>query len=76
MTNITKLRKIIQVFHLYGINIFGKRKFDNLYKDLNMDQVFVLALIFELELATHSLINDEDAYSMEAPVQMIAKLVA
>lgn len=76
MKNFNTLRKIAHVFHLYGIDLSGKRKFDNLYKDLNMDQIFVLGLIFELELVTKKQMNDKDAYEIQAPAQIIQKLTA
>lgn len=75
MKNITVFRKIIQVFRLYGINLFGKRKFDHFYHDLKMDQVFVNGLVFELELATQKQLRDEDVYSLQVPAQVIQKLV-
>jgi len=76
MNNFNQLRKMAHVFHLYGINLTGRRKFDNLYKDLKMDQIFVLGLIFELELVTKKQINDKDAYEIQAPAQIIQKLMA
>ncbi|WP_236613207.1 MULTISPECIES: acyl carrier protein [Rhodonellum] len=75
MNNYTQLRKIIQVFHQYGIHLFGKRKFDNLYHDLKMEPIFVMGLIFELELASTMQLNDEDAYSAQVPAQIIQKLI-
>lgn len=75
MTNYNKLKKITQVFHQYGINLTGKGKFANLYEDYKMDQVFVLGLIFELELVTKSQVNDEDAYQIKAPAQIIELLI-
>lgn len=75
MNHYSKLRKITKIFHLYGISLVGKRKFDNLYKDLNMDQVFVLGLIFELELALQTQLDDETAYGVQVPALLIQKLV-
>ncbi len=75
MKNYAKFRKIIAVFRLYGISLLGKRKFDNLYKDHKMDQVFVLGLIFELELALHREMDDEEAYAVQVPVSIIEKLL-
>ncbi|MCC5928888.1 MAG: acyl carrier protein [Cyclobacteriaceae bacterium] len=75
MNNFNKLKKIVKVFHLYGIRLTGKRKFDSLYKVYKMDQVFVLGLIFELELITKNQIKDEDAYSIQSPAQIIQKLI-
>jgi hypothetical protein len=75
MTQVTTYRKIIEVFRLYGINLAGKRKFDHFYHDLKMDQVFVNGLLFDLELATQRQLNDEEVIRLEAPAQMIRKLV-
>ncbi|HSI76850.1 MAG TPA: hypothetical protein VK957_13190 [Lunatimonas sp.] len=75
MKNYANFRKIIAVFHLYGISLMGKRKFDNLYKDHKMDQVFVLGLIFELELVLHREMEDEEAYAAQVPVNIIEKLL-
>jgi hypothetical protein len=75
MGSYSKLRKIIHVFHLYGINLLGKRKYDNFYQDLKMDKVFVLGLIFEKELVTKNQLNDEDAYSAQVPAYIIEKLI-
>lgn len=64
-----------QVFHLYGIKLSGKKKHYNLYDDLKMDQAYVLGLIYELELATNGLIEDDDAYGIQAPAQIVQKLL-
>jgi hypothetical protein len=53
----------------------GRRKYDNFYKDLKVDQVFVLGLIFDLELVTKNQLNDEDAYSAQVPAYIIEKLI-
>ena len=76
MGNFNQLRKMAQVFHLYGIDLSGKGKFDNLHKDLNRDQIFVLGLIFELELVTKNQMDDEDIYQIQAPAQIIQKLIS
>lgn len=75
MKNFSKIRRIIQVFHQYGIRLSGERKFDNLYHDLNMEPVFVMGLIFELELVSQVYLNDEDVYSFQEPIQIIDKLL-
>lgn len=75
MKNYSKMRKIIVVFNQYGINLSGKRKFVNLYDDLKMDQIFVLGLIYELELVTKRCMKDEDAYKVKAPAQIIELLI-
>lgn len=75
MERYSKLRKIIGVFHLYKITLLGRRKYGNFYKDLKVDQVFVLGLIFDLELVTKNQLNDEDAYSAQVPAYIIEKLI-
>ncbi|WP_209329391.1 acyl carrier protein [Lunatimonas salinarum] len=75
MKRVTTYRRIIEVFRLYGINLVGKRKFDHFYRDLKMDQVFVNGLVFDLELATQRQLNDEEVVQLEAPAQVIRKLV-
>lgn len=75
MSSYAKLRKIIHVFHLYKINLLGQRKYDNFFQDLKVDQVFVLGLIFELELVTKNQLNDEEAYSAQVPAYIIEKLI-
>jgi acyl carrier protein len=76
MNHYSKLKKIATIFQLYGIRLTGKRKYDNLYKDLNMDQVFVLGLIYELELALQTQVDDELAYGVQVPAHLIKRLVA
>ncbi|EON76028.1 hypothetical protein ADIS_3506 [Lunatimonas lonarensis] len=75
MSNFNLLKKMTFVFHQYGINLAGKKKFDDLYEVHNMDQVFVLGLIYELELVALKNIEDKDAYEVKAPVQIIELLI-
>ncbi|MCH7396748.1 acyl carrier protein [Belliella sp. DSM 107340] len=75
MNNFNLLKKITHVFHQYGINLTGKKKFDDLYEVHKMDQVFVLGLIYELELVALKNIEDKDAYVVKAPVQIIELLM-
>nr|MBI1229260.1 acyl carrier protein [Cytophagales bacterium] len=63
------------VFRLYGISLLGRRKFDNLYEDLNMDQIFVLGLIYELEHSLECEMEDKDAYAATYPAYIIEKLL-
>lgn len=74
MKKYSKIRKIIHVFHQYGISLFGKRKFDNLYHDLKIERIFVMGLIFELELVSQVQLNEEDVHSFQEPIQIIQKL--
>ena len=41
-----------------------------------MDQVFVLGLIYELELALQTQVDDELAYGVQVPAHLIKRLVA
>lgn len=76
MKNFNKLKKMVIVFHQYGILLTGKRKFDDLYEVHKMDQIFVMGLIYELEIVTSNQMKDEDAYRIKAPVQIIELLIA
>lgn len=75
MKNYTSLRKIVDVFHLYGISLTGKRKFVNLYTDLHMQRIFVSGLIFELELASNGQLNDDEVRSFTTPAQIVSRLI-
>jgi hypothetical protein len=75
MKKFNLLKKIANVFHQYGINLAGKKKFDDLYEVHKMDQIFVLGLIYELELVALKNIEDKDAYMVKAPVQIIELLI-
>ncbi|GAA5025359.1 hypothetical protein GCM10011506_09940 [Marivirga lumbricoides] len=75
MKNYTSLRKIVDVFHLYGINLTGKRKFANFYTDLKMQHIFVSGLIYELELASNGQLNDEEIRSFTTPAQIVNRLI-
>ncbi|MBK6265511.1 acyl carrier protein [Marivirga sp. S37H4] len=69
------LRKIVRIFHLYGISLLGNRKHVNLYHDLKMEQLFVMGLIFELELACQKDMQDAHAFAVQTPIQIIEKLI-
>lgn len=75
MKNYTSLRKIVDVFHLYGINLTGKRKFANLYTHHKMEHIFVSGLIFELELASNGQLNDDEIRSFTTPAQIVNRLI-
>jgi hypothetical protein len=45
----SQLKKVVEVFHSYGISLAGQRKNDHIIQQLNRDPVFVNGLIFELE---------------------------
>ena len=75
MNKYIHLRKITEVFHIYGISLAGKRRHINLYHDLKMQHLFVVGLIFELELVSQKEIEDIHLSSVETPYQIIEKLV-
>ncbi|WP_339880089.1 acyl carrier protein [uncultured Algoriphagus sp.] len=75
MKQFTKLRKLVTVFHLYGISLFGESKRVNLYKDLNMDHVFINGLVFELEFTLQVDLKKEIDYNMTHPIHLIQSLM-
>ncbi len=75
MKKFTLLRKITNVFHVYGISLLGQRKHVNIYKDLKMEQLFVIGLIFELELVCHKELLEADVFAVQTPVHIIQKLI-
>lgn len=76
MKNYTDLRKISKVFHQYGIDLTGKRKYASFTGDLRMDQVFVDGLIFELEYELRKQIEDDKVEGVQAPAQIIELLMS
>ena len=76
MKNYSDLRKISKVFHQYGIDLTGKRKFASFTQDLHMDKVFVNGLIFELEYELHKELEDEKVAQIQAPAQAIELLMS
>ncbi|WP_192349735.1 acyl carrier protein [Algoriphagus sp. Y33] len=76
MKNYTDLRKIFKVFHQYGIDLTGKRKYASFESDLRMDKVFVSGLIFELEYELRKEIADDKVEGIQAPAQIIELLMS
>lgn len=75
MKGYTELKKISRVFHDYGIVLTGKRKYDRFDRDLRMDKVFVMGLIFELEYQLKKQIADDKVEEVNAPVELIEMLM-
>ncbi len=75
MKTYKELRKISRVFQDYGIVLTGKRKYDRFDRDLKMDKVFVMGLIFELEYQLKRQIADDKVDGVQAPVQLIEMLM-
>lgn len=75
MKGYKELRKISRVFQDYGIVLTGKRKYDQFDRDLKMDKVFVMGLIFELEYRLKRQIADDKVDGVLAPAQIIQMLM-
>lgn len=69
-----KFRKLILLFRSYGIQLTGNLKEKNFYDQLNMDEVFVHGLIFEVEYLLDFKI-EMDWKKIQRPVDII-KIVA
>ncbi|MCE7058023.1 acyl carrier protein [Algoriphagus sp. AGSA1] len=76
MKNYTDLRKISKVFHQYGIDLTGKRKYASFESDLRMDKVFVSGLIFELEYELRKQLEDDKVAGVQAPAEIIELLMS
>lgn len=76
MKNYSNLRKISKVFHQYGIDLTGKRKFASFEGDLKMDKIFVNGLIFDLEYELSKELEDEKVAGIQAPAQVIELLIS
>lgn len=75
MKGYKELRKISRAFQDYGIVLTGKRKYDRFDRDLKMDKVFVMGLIFELEFQLKKNLSDDKADGVQAPAQVIELLM-
>lgn len=49
INQIRKIRQLIRLFESYGIQLTGRKKFNHFNEQLQMDQIFVNGLIFEVE---------------------------
>lgn len=74
MIPIRTYKKIIGVFRQYGIRTTGIKKFASFYNDLKMDPVFVMGLIYELELVANRELVDEEITMVNSPAQLVAFL--
>ena len=74
---ITRLsKKLIKVFDSYGISLKTKDRNLHLKNDLQMDEVFINGLIFELELASNKHL-DKDFHELELrPAQLIREFAS
>ena len=71
----TLLKKAVEVFHSYGIDLTGPRKNAHLIKQLNMDPIFVNGLIFELEYHLQVVIQEEKLKRASTPKEIIDLLL-
>ncbi len=69
-----KYRKLILLFHSYGIQLTGNLKERNFYDQLNMDEIFVHGLIFEVEYLLDFKI-EMDWEKIKRPVDLIKLVV-
>lgn len=75
MKGYKELRKISRVFQDYGIVLTGKRKYDRFDRDLKMNKVFVMGLIFELEFQLKKNLSEDKVDEVQAPAQVIELLM-
>ena len=69
------LKKAVEVFHSYGIDLTGQRKNAHLIQQLNMDPVFINGLIFELEYQLQVIIQEEKLKRASTPREIIEFLL-
>jgi len=74
MITIRTYKQIIGVFRQYGIQTTGIKKFASFYYDLKMDPVFVMGLIYELELVVNRELIDDQIPMVNSPAQLVALL--
>ncbi|KEO74143.1 hypothetical protein [Anditalea andensis] len=75
MNVISTYKRIITVFQQYGIKTTGIKKFATFYNDLKMDPVFVMGLIFELELVAKRELVDDQIAMVDSPAQLVTLLI-
>lgn len=64
-------KKISKVFQSYGIQLNGKWGNLHLKNDLQMDEVFIKGLIFELEYATEKYLEKDFSEFELRPLQLV-----
>ena len=69
------LKKAVEVFHSYGIDLTGERKNAHLIQQLDMDPIFINGLIFELEFQLQVIIQEEKLAQASTPRQIIELLL-
>ncbi|MGM0947085.1 MAG: acyl carrier protein [Bacteroidota bacterium] len=71
----SKIKKAVEVFHMYGIYLHGPRKNDHFIQKMNMDPVFVNGLIFELEYQLQVNLQEEKLKNAGTPKALIDLLL-
>ncbi|SIN77479.1 acyl carrier protein [Algoriphagus halophilus] len=71
----TLLKKAVEVFHSYGINLSGQQKNAHFIQQLEMDPIFINGLIFELEYQLHIILQDELLGQVNTPKDLINLLL-
>ncbi|MBN3518981.1 acyl carrier protein [Algoriphagus lutimaris] len=71
----TLLKKAVEVFHSYGINLSGQQKNADFIQQLEMDPIFINGLIFELEYQLHIILQDELLGQVNTPKDLINLLL-
>jgi acyl carrier protein len=71
----TLLKKAVEVFHSYGINLSGQQKNAHFIQHLHIDPIFLNGLIFELEYHLHVILQDEKLGEVKTPKDLIALLL-
>jgi len=71
----TLLKKAVEVFHSYGINLSGQQKNAHFVQQLQMDPIFINGLIFELEFQLHVILQDELLGEVKTPKDLIGLLM-
>ena len=69
------LKKAVEVFHSYGINLTGQGKNAHLISQLDMHPVFINGLIFELEYQLQVIIQEEKLLNASTPRELIELLL-
>ncbi len=69
------LKKAVEIFHSYGIDLTGQRKNAHLVQQLHMDPVFINGLIFELEFRLQVIIQEEKLKRASTPREIIQLLL-
>ncbi len=69
------LKKAVEVFHSYGIDLTGQRKNAHLIQQLHMDPIFINGLIFELEFQLQVIIQEEKLSKASTPREIIELLL-